>query len=373
MSLEIREVVSNKELRTFINLPKKFHGKDPNWLPPIWSDEWILFNKKKNNSYQHADTIMMLAYREGEAVGRIMGIISHRYNEFNNEKHGRFCFLECDNNKEIFHALISTVETWARDKGMKALVGPFGFSDKDPEGFIIEGFDVPQVMTSANNYPYMPELIENEGYVKKKDIVNYHVPMPEKLPAIYEKIISRVSQRTDIKVVEFRNKKELKPHLMDILELMNQVFRDIYGFVPLSEKEKVELKNRYLMLLSPEFIKVIADANGTLVGFALGIPDLSEGIKKAGGKLFPFGIFKILKASRKSKILLMVLGGILPEYRSQGLDTLMGAKMVQSAIKKKMVTIDSHLVLEENLPMRGEYERIGGKIVKKFRVYTKAL
>jgi len=373
MSLDIREVRTGKELRQFIYLPKKFHSKDPGWLPPIWSDEWILFNKKKNNSYKYADTIMLLAWQGKEVVGRIMGIISHRYNESAGENNGRFCFIECDNNQEVFHALVKAVEDWARDKGMTDIVGPFGFSDKDPEGFIIEGFDVPQVMTSANNFPYMPELIVKEGYSTKKTIVNYHVPVPEVLPPVYEKINARVSARSDIRLVEFRTKKELKPYILDILELMNQVFRDIYGFVALSEQEKKELRDRYLMLISPEFVKTVVNDKGTLIGFALGIPDLSEGIKKARGRLLPFGIFYILRAAKKSRTLLMVLGGILEEYRGQGIDTIMGAKMVESAIKSKMKTIDSHLVLEDNLPMRGEYERLGGKVVKRFRVYTKKL
>jgi ribosomal protein S18 acetylase RimI-like enzyme len=373
MSLEIREVSTGKELRKFIYLPKKFHSKDPNWLPPIWSDEWVLFNKRKNNSYKYADTIMLLAYRGKEVVGRIMGIISHRYNEAANEKNGRFCFIECDNDQEVFHTLVSAIEDWARKKRMVALVGPFGFSDKDPEGFIIEGYDIPQVMTSANNYPYMPELIEKEGYRTKKTIVNYHVPVPEILPQIYEKINSRVLSRNDLKVIEFSTKKELKPHIMDILELMNQVFRDIYGFVVLTETEKKELMDRYLMLIKPDFVKVVVNEKGTLVGFALGIPDLSEGIKRAKGRLLPFGIFHILRASHKSKTLLMVLGGILPEYRTQGIDTMMGARMLESAIRNKMKTIDSHLVLEDNIPMRGEYERLGGRIVKRFRVYIKNL
>ncbi|HNX66700.1 MAG TPA: hypothetical protein PKH02_07440 [Bacteroidales bacterium] len=373
MSLEIREVSNKKELHQFIYLPKKFHSKDPNWLPPIWQDEWVLFNKKRNNSYQYADTIMLLAFSGKEAVGRIMGIISHRYNEAAGEKNGRFCFMECDDDPEVFHALINAIEQWARKKGMTDLVGPFGFSDKDPEGFIVEGFDVPQVMTSANNFPYMPLLLEKEGYVMKKNIVNYHVPVPSVLPPLYDKITSRVNNRNDLKVIEFGSKKELKPYILDILELMNQVFKQIYGFVALSETEKKELRDRYLLLITPEFVKVVANEKGILVGFALGIPDLSEGIKRAKGKLLPIGLLHILWAAKRSKTLLMVLGGILPEYRGQGIDTLMGAKMLASAIKCKMKTIDSHLVLEDNLPMRGEYERLGGVIVKRFRVYTKPL
>lgn len=374
MNVELREVNSRKELRTFIFLPKKIHRKDPEWLPPIWMDEFELFNKKKNHSFEHADTIMLLAWKGKRAVGRIMGIISHRYNEINGERNGRFCFLECYNDREVLHELISAVEKWARDKGMAALVGPLGFSDKDPQGFQIEGFGLPKVMTTTTNMEYLPKLIAEEGYVKKKDIVNYQAPLPGRLPEIYEKIFARVNQREDLKIIEFKKRSEITASIiLDVLELMNETFVEIYGFVPLTSEEKLELAKRYLPLLSPEFIKVVKNKMGEMVGFAIGMPDLSEGIKRSGGYLLPFGIFQILSASKRSKKLVMMLGGVKAQYRGQGIDTLMGAKILESAIRKKMEIIDSHLVLEENVRMRAEYERIGGTIVKRFRIYTRDL
>ena len=373
MNLELREVRSRNELHTFIFLPKKIHHNDSNWLPPLWMDEKELFNKEKNHSFKFADTLMLLAWRGDNAVGRIMGIISHRYNEINNENNGRFCFIECFDDREVFHALITAVEEWARNKGMSALVGPLGFSDKDPQGFQIEGFDLPQVMTSTTNLPYLPELVAAEGYVKKKDIVNYLAPIPDQLPEVYQKIFARVSQRQDLKIIEFKTRKEIKPYIIDVLSLMNETFMEIYGFVPLTPDEMLEFANRYLPLLDPEFIKVVSNGTGLLVGFAIGMPDISPGIKRARGYIFPFGIIHILRASAKSKKLLMLLGGVKAQYRGQGIDTLMGAKILESAIRKKMILLDSHLVLEENLRMRAEYERLGGKVVKRFRIYTKTL
>jgi len=373
MNLEIREVANSSELRTFIFLPKKIHRNDAAWLPPIWSDEKVLFNKDKNHSFQHADTVLLLAWHGKEPVGRIMGLVSHRYNKINNENNGRFCFLECYEDSEVFHELITAVEVWARKKGMTALVGPLGFSDKDPQGFQIEGFDLPQIMTTTTNLPYLPELIATEGYVKKKDILNYHAPIPDHLPELYAKIFARVSQRQSLKIIEFRTKKEIKPYIVDVLELMNETFAEIYGFVPLTTEEKIEFANRYLPLIDPAFIKIVSNGTGQLVGFAIGMPDLSPGIKKSRGYLFPIGIIHILRSAATSKKLMMMLGGVKAGYRGQGIDTLMGAKILESAIRKKMTLIDSHLVLEENLPMRAEYERIGGKIVKRFRIFTKDL
>jgi hypothetical protein len=371
--LVIKEVLTKKERRDFIYLPEKIHKHEPSWLPPIYMDEWELYDKKKNKSYQYADAILLLAYRDGKPVGRIMGLVNNRYNAINNEQHGRFCFMECYNEKEVFHALLAKVEEWVKEKGMTRIVGPLGFSDKDPQGFQIEGFEYPQFMTAPTNSSYMPELMEGEGYEKKIDLVNYLGKLPEKFPLIYEKVLARVENGTEYKIIEFKSKKELKPYILAVLELMNETFAEIYGFVPLNDKEKRDFAARYLPILDPNFIKLIETAKGELVGFAIGMPDLSKGIRDAKGKMLPFGIIKILIESKRSKKLLMMLGGVKKEYRGKGLDVLMGVKILQSGIKHKMDSIDSHLVLENNAKMRGEYERIGCQVVKKFRIYQKEL
>jgi hypothetical protein len=370
--LIIKEVITKKDRRDFIYLPEKVHRDEPEWLPPIYMDEWVLYDKKKNKSYQYADALLLIAYRDNKPVGRIMGIINRRYNAIHDEKHGRFCFMECYNDREVFHALLTRIEDWLRQNGMEKIVGPLGFSDKDPQGFQIEGFEYPQFMTSANNSPYMPALIESEGFIKKVDLVNYLGKIPEKFPEIYEKVLSRAENLKEYKIIEFTHKKELKPYIIGVLELMNQTFEEIYGFVPLNDKEKRDFAARYLPILDPKFIKLI-EVDGVLAGFAIGMPDFSKGIREAKGKLFPFGIFKILSDSKKSKKLLMMLGGVMKEFRGKGLDVLMGVKILQSGIEHKMDTLDSHLVLEDNQKMRGEYERVGCQVVKKFRIYQKDL
>ena len=208
--LIIKEVITKKDRREFIYLPEKVHREEPNWLPPIYMDEWELYDKKKNKSYQYADALLLLAYRDNKPVGRIMGIINKRYNSIHDEQHGRFCFMECYNDKEVFHALITRVEDWLRQHGMIKIVGPLGFSDKDPQGFQVEGFEYPQFMTSANNSAYMPLLIEEEGYEKKVDLVNYLGKIPDKFPEIYDKILSRVDKMEEYKIVEFNSKRELE-------------------------------------------------------------------------------------------------------------------------------------------------------------------
>lgn len=370
--ITVKEVSTRKDLRDFIYLPEKVHRNEPDWLPPIYMDEWELYDKKKNKSFGYADGLLLLAFRDNKPVGRIMGLINRRYNEINNENHGRFCFMECYNDPDVFHALIKRIEEWARKNGMSRLVGPLGFSDKDPQGFQVEGFEYPQFITSANNSPYMPALIENEGYTKKIDLVNYLGDIPKEFPKVYERVLERITASKEFEIVEFHSKKQLKPYIIPILGLMNDTFAEIYGFVPLNDKEKSDFAARYMLILDPKFIKVV-QKDGKPIGFAIGLPDLSKGIKACRGRLLPFGLLKVLRESKRSRKLIMMLGGVSKEFRGKGIDVLMGVKILQDAINSRMETLDSHLVLEDNLKMRGEYERVGCKVVKKFRIYQKEL
>lgn len=368
----VKEVLTRKELREFIYLPSKIHKNHKGWLPPIYMDEWLLFDKKKNRSYQYADAVFYIAYSNREPVGRIMGLVNNRYNSIQNEKNGRFCFMECYNDREVAHALLEKVEEWVRLKGMTKIVGPLGFSDKDPQGFQIEGFEYPFIFTAATNFPYLPKIVESEGYSKEVDLVNYNIPTPEQLPPLYMKAFDRISRNGEFEVIEFRSKKEIKPYIIPVLELMNDAFSEIYGFVPLNDKEKEEFAKRYLPLIDPEFIKAVRTKN-ELVGFVIAMPDLTPGIIATRGRLFPFGIFRILREMKKSKKMMLMLGGIRKDYRGQGIDVLMAVKMWNSARRKNMNLIDSHLILENNTRMRAECERLDGKIIKRFRIYQKLL
>lgn len=370
--IEIRPVRSKKDLKEFIFLPEKIHSGNKNWLPPLYSDEWVLFNPRKNKSFNYCDHIMLLAFSEGKAAGRIMGIINKRYNELKNENHARFCFLESVNDPEVSHHLIKNVEDWAKSNGMDKIVGPLGFSDKDPQGLQIEGFEYPSVLAAPNNGSYLSQMVEKEGYNKKVDLVDYIADIPEEIPEVYKRVLSRIENRSDYRIIEFRKKKDMKPYIIDILQLMNETYSNIYGFVPLTDQEKQELARRYMPILDPRFIKVFA-INEKLAGFIIAMPDIAPGLMKARGRLFPFGFIHILRAVRRSNNLLMLLGAVREEYRGLGIDAIMGVKILESATRSRMTTMDSHLILENNRRMRAEYERIGGRVVKRYRIYQKDL
>lgn len=374
MTVEIKEVSSKKELRSFIHLPAKIHKDHSNWVPPIYMDDREFFNPKKNRAFDHCDTVLAIALKNKEVVGRIMGIISHHYNGLHNEKHARFAFVETWNDVEVFTALIQFVSDWAKQKGMEMLVGPLAFSDKDPQGFLIDGFDEPVCIASNCNFPFMVDLTEKNGFQKKVDLVVYKIAVPDEMPEFYKKIEQRfIRNNGHLKVIEFTSRSKIKPFIKPVFTLINRTFTEIYGFIPFTEKEMEDFANRYLFLIDPRFVKVIVNENNEVVSFIIGMSDISQGIQKAKGYLIPTGFIHIFRSGKKSKQLNLLLGAIDPDYRGRGLDVMMGIRMLDSAKAAGKTTIDTHLELEYNTLVRAEMERMGGKVYKRFRIFQKAI
>ena len=374
MKIEVRPVITRSEFRHFIYLPEKIHQGHANWVHPIYLDDWTYFDARKNKSFTYSDTILLLAWRGDVPVGRIMGIIVRPYNELHGEQHARFAWMETENDCEVYAALMQAVEQWGREKGMTHLVGPLAISDNDPQGFLVEGIDEPVVIASNCNFPYMVELTENYGFAVKENLVVYKVPVPEELPPI----ISRIEERhrkneSGLRVVEFTSRRKVRPYIHKVLWLVNQTFTEIYGFWPYTEREMDDFANRFMFLINPRYIKLVVTPADEVVAFIVGMDDLSEGIRRARGRLIPFGWIHLLRAARKTKQLNLLLGAVRPDYQGRGLDMLMGGKLFESARKAGKCTIDSHLELEQNLKVRAEMERNGGKVYKRFRIYIKEL
>lgn len=361
-------------MREFIHLPAKIHKDHSNWVPPIYMDEWTYFNSKKNKSFDHCTTVLYLAYKNKTAVGRIMGIISHPYNEKNNIADARFSYFETYEDEEVYNALMDAVSAWAKSHGMKRIVGPLGFSDKDPQGWLIEGYDKPVVIASNCNFQYMNRMGENLGLSKEVDLVVYQIPIPDELPDFYKAISARFQSRKNNPVLkEFTSRRQVKPYIRKALTLVNETFIGIYGFTPFTLQEMDDFANRYLYLINPRFIKLFVDNKDDVVSMIVAMSDISEGIKKAKGKILPFGFIPILISGIKSKQLNLLLGAISPEYQGRGLDVMMGISMIESARKAGKKVIDSHLELETNLKVRAEMEKMNGKVYKIYRIYQKTL
>lgn len=372
MDITIKEVKTRSDLEKFIMSPWKLHKNHPLWAPPLLMDEWTFFSSSKNKNFSHSDTIMLLAYAQGQIVGRIMGIVNNNYNREAGEKTARFGYLETIDDLEVAKVLLGRIEDWAKKLGMKKIVGPMGFTDQDPEGFIIEGFEGEPTIATYYNQEYIPRLLDKVGYKKEVDYFSYQIDCTKPYPPLYDKVIER-SKRYGYKLIEPKTTKELKPMIIPILSLMNDTFAPhIYGYVRLDEKEMKELANRYLPVLDPRFIKVVMKAD-EYVGFIIAIPNMDPGFRKANGRLLPFGLMHLMNAAKKSKQLDLLLGAIKDSERGKGVDAIMGKAMHDSARRAGMTVIDSHVELESNVRVRAEMVRAGGKVFRKYRIFQKPL
>jgi hypothetical protein len=373
MSITLETVTDKKTQNQFITLPYELHKTHSFWVPPLKMFEKNYTNPKKNHHIDHSEIVCHLALKDGNYVGRIMGIINNKLNETWSQKQARFCKFESINDRNVAESLFNAVETWARKNGMDEMVGPLGFSNQDAQGFLIDGFDERPSIGTIYNFEYIPELLEKCGYEKEVDYVTYKVVVPDKVPVVYEKIAERLLKRATVNILEFTKKKEAKRYIPKVLEFMNEAYSGIYGFIPLSKEVIHKTSNTYSQIIDPHFLKVIVNDKDEIVAFIFGIKDVTEGFKKAGGHLIPFGYFQIICTQKKSKRLDLLLGGIREDFRGKGLDTLMAITMVKSARECNMEYVDSHHELESNTKMRAEMERMGGKVYKRHRVYRKDL
>jgi len=256
---------------------------------------------------------------------------------------------------------------------MENIVGPLGFSDKDPQGFLLKGFDDPMtVMVTNCSFDYMIPHTERNGFKKKLDLFQYRVQLEEKTADIYIRIAERATAR-GFKIVAFTKSKEIKPYVKTVFNLINETYTDIYGFALLDDREATEFSNRFLPLLNPNYIKLVKDKNDEVVAFVVAMPNISEGFKKANGRILPFGFLHILKALKTSIQLVMLLCCVNQNIQNSGLDALLSVSLFDSARKGILTVMDSHLIMEDNIKMRAVMERMNHEVYKKYRIFEKAL
>src|SRR5690606_31455508 len=267
MSVLIRQVRSSQDLKTFIYLPEKIHKDHLNWLPPLYVDEKNFFNVKKNPQFEENETILFLAFKDSKAVGRIMGIIPKEFNSINGVHTARFSYLECYDDEEVFNALLKSVQDWARPFHCTTIIGPMGFSDKEPQGFLTKGFEEKTMMVTNHSFQYMKKIIERAGFSSFVELCQYEVPLSRAILQRYEPITERVMRNLQIKVQEFRNTKEIQPFVQRVFQLINRTYTDIYGFTRVTEQEASEFAKRFIPLLNPKLVKLILDRNENVVAF----------------------------------------------------------------------------------------------------------
>lgn len=372
--VEIRQVKSRKDKRTFIYLPEKLYEKRyPQWVHPIYAHERAYFNPKKNHCLAHCDTALFLARQDGEPAGRVMAFVNHRLNQYRSVKEARFSCFDCVNDQEVAIALLRSAERWASGHGASCITGPLGFNNTDNQGILVEGHRYRGIFGAWWHPEYTRKVIEGAGYVKERDWVGYLIEVtPQSIPPVYTRIARRVLSRTSYRLKEFSRRRELKGYVEPVFRIVNETFVDLGGFSPLTADEIRDLVRDNIRYIDSRFLKVVT-LNDEVVGFSLSMPDITPGIQRARGRLFPFGFLHVMRASKSARRMDMIVGAILKPHRGKGLDVLMANAFYQTLIQAGISHVDTHQEQEGNFKVRGEFEKLGGRLHRRYRVYKKVL
>lgn len=375
MSVEIKEVTSKKDLKNFVKFNILLYKDSPYHVPELIADEMETLNPEKNPAFEMCDAVFFLAYRDGKIVGRIAGIINHSSNEVWKEKYARFGFVDFIDDAEVVDALFGAVEKWAKERGMDTLHGPLGFTDMDNEGMLVEGFDQLGTMATLYNYPYYPKHMERIGFAKDQDWHEFKIYIPDSIPDKHLRVGEIVKKKFGLKVVKFKNAKEVMPYAQKIFDTLNLAFAPLYGFAPLSQKQIDYYVRKYIPMLRFELVTVIIrEEDDAVVGFGITLPNLSHALKKARGRMLPFGWIYLLKALKsKPKIVDLYLTGVLPEYQNKGVNALLFNDLIPIYQKLGVTYAESNPELETNNAVQAQWDYFETEHHKTRRAFVKAI
>ncbi len=366
--ISIRKVETAKELMTFIKFQWKIYKDYPNWVPPLIIDRKKVLNKKKNPFFQHAEAEYFLAERNGELVGRIAAIKNDLHNQHHNDNVGFFGFFECIDDQQVANLLFDTAKKWLQEKGLTSMRGPANPSSNDEYAMLIEGFDDPPRILMPYNPPYYINLCENYGFVKAKDLFAYKLESDKVLSSDKLRRGAEIAKtRSGIKITAL-DLNNFQSELEKVKKVYNKAWAPNWGFVPMTEEEIDAMAKDLKSLIEPAIV-LFGEVNDELVGFALAIPDYNKIFKKMNGKLFPFGIFKLITGKKKLTWARIITLGIIPDFQKRGLDAVFYWETVNRARKIGIVFGEASWILEDNEMMNRGAKLMNGELYKKYRIY----
>ena len=377
MSVLIRKVASKDDLMKFIHFGIELYKGNDYFVPPLIYDERATLNRSKNPAFDHCDATYFLAYREGEIVGRIAAIINHKSNERWSQKHARFGFVDFIDDNDVVDSLFGAAESWSRARGMENIHGPLGFTDLDHEGMLIEGFDRMSTMATIYNYPYYQKQIERLGYTKDKDWVEFLIQIPQGVPERFSRMADVVKKRFGLTVKHFQKKQEIYPYAREMFVLINRAYKDLYGYVELTDKQIDYYVEMYIPMIRLEFVTlVLRQTDNKLVGVGIGLPSMSIGLRNAKGRFLPNGwyhLYKALKGNGHGGILDLLMIAVDPEYQGKGVNALMFNEFIPAANKAGMTAAESNVELEDNSKVHSLWNGLDVEQHKRRRAYIKNL
>jgi len=371
MSIEIKEVKSKGDLIKFIKYPFKLYKGNNYWVPPLIFDDVKTLSKDKNPAFEFCDARYWLAYKEGKIVGRIAGIINHKFNELWSQKAIRFGWIDFEDDPKIAELLVAEVEKWGKEKGLEYIHGPLGFTDFDPEGLLIEGFEELSTFGAIYNYPYYEKHIEGLKFEKDVDWIEFSVNAPTSPNEKVARIAAVVAQRNKLSVLKVNKAKDLLPYAKEIFHLINDAYKHLYGFVPLTEKQMDLYVKAYFGFIKPGFVPVILDENGRVAAFGITMPSLSKAMQKANGRLFPFGFIHILNAMNSCKDADLYLTAVRKDLQEKGVNALLMNEVSNVFMNNKINLVETNRELEENYKIQAQWRFYNPRQHKRRRCYKK--
>ena len=381
MAVEIKKVQTKKDLKTFIEFHYDLYAGNEYDVPNLFSDDMNTLSKDKNAAFDFCEAEYFLAYKDGKLAGRVAAIINHRANEKWQTKSVRFGWIDFIDDIEVSKALFKAVEDYGKAHGMEQMIGPLGFTDFDPEGMLTFGFDELGTMATIYNYPYYPEHMEKlEGFVKDNDYVEFKIFVPEEVPEKMRKISEMIMKRYNLHIRTLTKKEIFEGGMgKKIFGLINDTFKDLYGFSELSEKQIDQYVNMYLPLADLNLIPVVEDwttDEHKLVGVGITIPSLSRALQKCRrGRLLPFGWWHVLRSLKmhKTNIIDLEMIGVLPEYRSKGVNALMFYHLIPWYNRYGIEWGESQVEMETNENVQSQWSYFNTVNHKRRRCYKKML
>lgn len=378
-AIEIKKVESRRDLCKFIDFHNELYKGNPYHVPNLYFDEMNTFRKDKNAAFDFCEAEYFMAYRDGKVVGRVAAIINHSANKKWERESVRFGWIDFVDDIEVSKALLKAVEDYGKSKGMKEIVGPLGFTDMDPEGMLLYGYDQLGTQATAYNYPYYPEHMDRMGgWEKDNDYVEYKLYVPEEMPEKYATIAKMIQKRYNLQMKKLKRNEIYgeNGYGKKIFNVVNETFKDLYGYSKLTDRQIEQYVKMYLPMADLDLITIIEDWNTPdhkVVGVGISIPSLARALQKCGGKLFPFGWWHILRALKfhKTEVVDLLLIGVLPEYRQKGANALLFYDLIPHYQRLGFKWGETHVEMETNMKVQGQWQYLNREIHKRRRCYKK--
>lgn len=372
MGLKIVEVNTRGDLKKFIDFQFDHYSADPNWVPPIKKDEYKALSPKANPAFEFCDARFWMVLDGHKPIGRIGGIINHPYNDKVGGKFGRINRIEFIDDEKVFDLLIQTVSEWFGTQGMTKIHGPLGFSNLDTQGLLLEGFNTLPSIASVHHWPYYQRHFDRLGFSKENDWVEFKLTLNEQAVSKAERGLELVKRRYGYTSMEQMSKTEMKQYAPRIFEILNRAFAELPYVAELNERMIQLYIKKYFDILDPRFITMVKKED-ELIGFFIGLPNLSMAMKKARGKLFPFGFTHVLKALKKPKVIDMLLTGVLPEHQSNGVAVILIGELQRRMLNLGIDRLETTGVFESNQAVISNWKNYEHELHRRRRCYVKEI